>query len=251
MVFRIPGDDESLFHFGEAPHEGLPGEALKVLIWNVWKGKGKDPWRKDLAQLSGDRDLILLQEAVSAPHMTEIFHESKGRHEWHMAASFLWNTDDSHHTGVITGSSAKTKERRFLRGKERELFLFTPKVSLSSLFGVQERDSALLVVNTHVVNFTTTASFVVFVNELVSLVAHHSGPVIVAGDFNTWNFRRTHELLKILAKLGLEQITFPGDPRFLKLDHVFVRGFVVDRSAVLAEIKSSDHFPLLVDLRYK
>lgn len=251
MPFRIPKDEETLFHFGEAPQEGLPGESLRVLIWNIWKGRLFKDWQRDFAALSADRDLILLQEAVTAPEMVEIFHGSKGRHEWHMAASFLWNRVGSHNTGVVTGAVAKPRERKFLRGSERELFWWTPKVSLGTLFGIQDREDSILVINTHVVNFTTTGSFVRFIEELVSLIEHHQGPLILAGDFNTWNFKRWHSLLKILARLDVLPIDFHADPRVLRLDHVFVRGFEVQEATVLSNIRSSDHFPLQVRLKYR
>lgn len=244
MVYRIPSDQDSLLIFGECEAEELTSERLRVLVWNVWKGKRGAAWRKDFLKLAGDRDLVMLQEAITTPEMSELFHGRHVRHEWHMAASFEWRF--SHKTGVITGATAKPKSKTMLRGTDRELFVWTPKVSLGTNYGLGGRDS-LLVINTHVINFTTTRAFVRFVQQLVSLIEHHHGPVVLAGDFNTWNPGRSLSLTKILVKLGLQMVDFHVDPRLLKLDHVFTRGMKTLDAQIRSDIRSSDHFPLLLD----
>lgn len=244
MVYRIPSDQDSLLIFGECEAEELTSERLRVLVWNVWKGKRGAAWRKDFLSLAGDRDLVMLQEAITTPEMSELFHGRHVRHEWHMAASFEWRF--SHKTGVITGATAKPKAKTMLRGTDRELFVWTPKVSLGTNYGLGGRET-LLVINTHVINFTTTRAFVRFVQQLVSLIEHHHGPVVLAGDFNTWNPGRSLSLTKILLKLGLQMVDFHVDPRLLKLDHVFTRGMKTLDAQIRSDIRSSDHFPLLLD----
>ncbi|MBX2989432.1 MAG: endonuclease/exonuclease/phosphatase family protein [Bdellovibrionaceae bacterium] len=245
-MFRIPKHDQSILIFGESELPHLRKEALRLLVWNVWKGRGRDIWRRDLLSLSLDRDLILLQEAVADSSMSSYFQEASSRYEWRMAASFEWR---ERKTGVATGAVAKPFSSRYLRGREREFFLWTPKVSLSTSYSLHEGPE-LLVINTHVVNFTTTSSFVRFVEELVSLIEHHHGPLILAGDFNTWNLNRWQSLLGILFRLGVTPVTFGEDPRFLKLDHVFSRGLKMQSAVVRHDIKSSDHYPLLVDFEF-
>lgn len=243
MVFRIPGDDDSLISFGESRSRRFAAPHLRVLVWNVWKGRKGAAWRRDFQALSADRDLILLQEAVTAPEMSSLFH-SGGEHEWHMAASFQWR--QTHMTGVITGALASPLSKRFLRGTERELFLWTPKVSLGTHYDIEGRGS-LLVINTHVVNFTTTSAFVNFVRELLTLIESHQGPVLLAGDFNTWSVRRWLSLCNILIAIGLQPVDFHADPRVMKLDHVFIRGLRVVEACVRGDVRSSDHFPLLAE----
>lgn len=230
--------------FGESRLDRLVSDRLKVLVWNVWKGRRGELWRRDFHDLSADRDLILLQEAVAAPEMRAIFHADGGRHEWHMAASFKWNF--SHATGVVTGSLVRPTAKTFLRGTERELFVWTPKVTLSTQYQLQSENS-LLTINTHAVNFTTTGAYVKFVEELLRLIENHQGPVLFAGDFNTWNTRRWTSLLNILVSIGLYPVDFQADPRPLKLDHVFVRGMKPIAAQVRADVMSSDHFPLLAE----
>lgn len=246
-MFRIPKEEHSLLTFGQSTEPALAPEELSLLVWNVWKGKRGSPWEKDFQRLRDHRDIILLQEAVADDRMSQVFQACPRGQEWHMATSFAWSFSP-HPTGVITGSSAAVSDRRLLRGKERELFFLTPKVSLSTLYALQGRDDSLLVINTHVVNFTTTASFIRFVEELVGMLEAHKGPVVLAGDFNTWSLRRWQSLVGILDRLNLKHVDVGEDPRFVKLDHVFVRGLKVKQARVKNTVTSSDHFPLLVDL---
>lgn len=244
MVFRIPDEKNTMMVFGSSQVERLATNSFRVLVWNVWKGKTGPKWRKDFHDLALDRDLILLQEAVTDFEMSKIFRADDGRHEWHMACSFEWRF--SHRTGVITGALARPMVKSFIRGTERELFLWTPKVTLSTQYDVGS-SHPLMVINTHVVNFTTTKSYVTFVRELVGLIERHSGAVLLAGDFNTWSGGRWRSLLHILEALGLEHVNFGTDPRFLKLDHVFVRGLRTRTAQIRDDIRSSDHFPLLAE----
>lgn len=244
MVFRIPDDSSTMMVFGESRENRFTGDVLRVMVWNVWKGKTGPRWRRDFVNLAADRDLILLQEAVTAPEMMSLFATDAGPHEWHMAASFQWRF--SHMTGVITGGLCRPFAKSFIRGSERELFLWTPKVTLSTTYDL-EGHGPILVINTHVVNFTTNGSFVRFIEEILRLIEAHSDSVILAGDFNTWNPGRWRSLVHIFRAIGLEAVDFNADPRAMKLDHVFVRGLKPVRAFVRGDIKSSDHYPLIAD----
>lgn len=248
-MFRIPHHEQSLLVFGESPSSKLSQDILRLLVWNVWKGRKGDAWREDLLTLTADRDLVLLQEAVTDSAMSTLFHDANSRHEWHMAASFQWRFSAKNRTGVATGAVAKPQRSQYLRGSERELFLWTPKISLGTHYHIEGNASELLVINTHVVNFTTTSSFVRFIEELITLIGEHQGPLILAGDFNTWNVKRWKSLVGLLHRLGVDAVPFLEDRRILKLDHVFVRGLAPITSQVCHHIKSSDHFPLLVDFK--
>lgn len=205
-------------------------------------------WQEDFLRLSLDKDLILLQEALHGGWMPEIWSQHFPQHHWKMATSFAFRDLK---TGVATGSRFAVSFVDCLRGKERELFFGTPKISLASkyLFPKLQSDvhhDELLVINTHVVNFTTTAGFVRFVEELLAMVDSHQGPLIIAGDFNTWNYRRWFSLLKILAQFEIKPTEFDFDPRMMKLDHVFVRGLRVTKAVIHHQILTSDHYPLEV-----
>lgn len=247
MAFSIPKRHDSLKEMGGGKFVGTP-DIIKLLVWNVYKGRHREKWRKDFLKLSADKDLILLQEALDDGWMSNIWLNDCPDHHWKMATSFTYKKNN---TGVATGSRFQASFIDFIRGKERELFFWTPKVSLASKYQFTEskfeqKDHELLVINTHVVNFTTTAAYVRFVEELLEMVQGHSGPLIIAGDFNTWNFKRWFHLLRILAQLEIKPIEFDQDPRILRLDHVFVRGFRVSQALIHDQVFSSDHYPIEV-----
>lgn len=243
VPFRIPSLEESLHQFGEALHPKIPHHEFHLLVWNVWKGKRGEQWKKDFRRLSVEKDLILLQEAMLDQHMPVLWKEHFADYQWNLAASFEYNSGVR--TGVATGSRIRLNDINLIRGSNRELFIWTPKISLATkhLLSHSEEDH-LLVVNTHVVNFTTTNAFTQFIQELVDVIEHHKGPLILAGDFNTWSFRRWLNLNEILARLNVLPVDFNSDPRLLKLDHVFIRGMKVDKAILRHDITSSDHYPI-------
>ena len=80
----------------------------------------------------------------------------------------------------------------------------------------------------------------------------HRGPIVLAGDFNTWSDARFDLVREIAGRLGLVEISYADDRRVLFLghhvDHVFVRG--LDVVAVnVGPVKSSDHNPVEAVLR--
>lgn len=250
MAFSIPKKGDTILQFGTGKLIASPAD-IKLLVWNVYKGRHQEKWKKDFLALSVDKDIILLQEALHEGWMPNIMSQHFPEHHWKMATSFAFRDLK---TGVATGARFKASFVDFIRGTERELFWGTPKVSLASKYTfselAQDHRDDLMVINTHVVNFTTTSAFVRFVEELLSLISEHRGPLILAGDFNTWNFRRWFNLLKILAQFGVRPTEFDFDPRVLKLDHVFVRGLRVTKAVIHDKVLSSDHYPLEVWLEF-
>lgn len=246
--FSIPCSSDSLISVGEFSEKTLPEKDLKVLIWNVYKGK--DPrWEKEFRDIIQGHDLVLLQEAVTDHRMPKIWRDDFAKYAWNMAASFHLNPQ--HATGVVIGAMAESFDLKFVRTKSRELFILTPKIALLSQFKIHGRKDKLMVVNTHSLNFTTTSLFIKSVEEKVQQIESHKGPLIFAGDFNTWNTRRWILLVQILSELKLYPVDFANDTRFFKLDHVFVRGIDIHQNQVLHGFKGSDHTPLEVVLSFE
>jgi endonuclease/exonuclease/phosphatase (EEP) superfamily protein YafD len=246
--FYVPAEDKSLITVGICSEKTLPEKDVKVLIWNVYKGK--DPrWGQEFRDLIRGHDLVLLQEAVTDHVMPKIWREDFPKYAWNMAASFHLNPQ--HATGVAIGARAEFFDLKFVRTKSRELFLLTPKIALLSQFKIHGRKEKLLVVNTHSLNFTTTNLFIKSLEEKIQVIADHQGPLIFAGDFNTWNTRRWILLVQMLSQLKLVPVEFREDNRFLKLDHIFVRGINVHTTEVLHGFKGSDHFPLEMHMSFE
>ena len=108
--------------------------------------------------------------------------------------------------------------------------------------------------NIHSVNFTLgAAEFRDQLSQLAYLLKQHDGPIVLAGDFNTWNDERIRALEKrLIDPLSLEKVQF--DPRRLRtvfehnLDYVFFRNLIVVAYEV-RETKVSDHNPMWVSFK--
>lgn len=248
--FRIPPSSQSLSVFSQSERTTFNADHFRLLVWNVYKGKKGLLFHEDFRKMAMSADLILLQEAMLDQTMPELWQTVQPLHHWKMASSFAY-IHNKIHTGVATGSRVLATEYFYVRSSEKELMFWTPKVSLCSFYPIVEINQRLLVINTHVVNFTTTKAFVRFVLELVGLIQKHEGPLILAGDFNTWNQGRWRELLAVLDQFQIVHVPFDPDPRFLKLDHVFLRGVEVQEARVNSSIQSSDHYPLELTLKIK
>ncbi len=76
-------------------------------------------------------------------------------------------------------------------------------------------------------------------------------PLIVAGDFNTWNSRRVVFIRDFARELSLQEVAFTHDKHIRKmfnkkLDHVFYRDLHVEYSKVIKSDGFSDHNPMVV-----
>ena len=105
--------------------------------------------------------------------------------------------------------------------------------------------------------------------DLRQLVEHLDGPLIVTGDFNTWNEPRLEAVEALRGGLGLVEVCaeIPGgkkghmpiesirkavglDPR-LHLDRLYVRGLEPLRASWLEEYEASDHVALCATLEFE
>jgi len=237
---------ETMISFGpSAPEKPLPLNTLRLFIWNIHKGT--DPRLvQDFEELSNGAHLVLFQEAVSAPAFTLKLLNANPSLEWTMAKAFRqW--DDSY-TGVATGSTVKPLGQDVIISEAKEPVIKTPKTILLSYFSLENSKEELLVANIHGINFVSLKDYKTQIHQLLEKIQGHQGPLIVAGDFNTWDPARWIFLQKALKPLGLQVVTTPES--FMNLDHIFVRNLRAKLVFDLSDIDSSDHAPLLVDLTY-
>ncbi len=216
---------------GSAPRSELP-ETFELLCWNIYKERrrGVVP---ELERFAARADLVLLQEAVRP--------DTLPTRSWTMVQAFRFVRGGAP-AGVATGSVAPPMQQLPLHSPEREPFARTPKSALVTKVPI-EGDAVLLVVNVHGVNFRRADALHDQLAALEPIVAEHVGPVVVAGDFNTWSPRRVAVVDAFAARLGLAPVfTDRGGPR---LDGVFQRGLSVRHADVLTT-RSSDHAALRV-----
>ena len=242
----IPSDDNVYKNWGNSSVERFDQSRLRILVWNIFKAK-REGFKEDFFNLSNEYDLILLQEFIS-DNFIEKFWNSLTAFRADYAVSFIRNGQS---TGVATLSRAPIKSSSWIRSVPREPITGTPKMIIINNYEFGSHD--LLVANIHGINFVSTYNFQQQLNQLKNAIKLHDGPMIVAGDFNTWNENRMKTLDKMCDMLKLTRVSFPGRYKYntSELDHILVRGLVVKNPRILSNITTSDHFPLSIELSSK
>lgn len=236
--------DDELQHLGNARQPVL-GPVIHVLVWNILKAK-RATWASDFQQLMGDRDLALLQEAVFNAPSDPLFTINDGL-EWIMARSFRHPRTQVEH-GVKTGCVVAPSEQHFYMSPHSEPVSQTQKLLLTTLYPLEGEGEQLLVLNMHAINFVSVHKYVEQLDQLRAALEPHAGPVILAGDFNTWNPARLGFFKQVARNAGLTEAVMQRQSRLAHmnqhLDHVFYRGLKLHEVQSLEHYQSSDHAPI-------
>lgn len=229
--------------------EQLP-DTIDVLVWNAYKGSKRD-FREDAFRLMKKTHLNIFQECVQEKKFDEVI-SLFNRLEVEEATSWGLN-------GVCTSSQVKSLETQAIKTEVRELFFFTSKATLITTYPMISRAGdikELLVINVHMINFRAITAFREHLEQLRPRLETHEGPVIVAGDFNTWVDARKRVVTEFFKEFEIEEVQFAKDknnldPRasfFGVLDRAFIRGLEVKKTQVYQEVMSSDHKPFSMQL---
>ena len=231
------------FSYGQA-RSGHSTETLKLLVWNVLKFK-RDGVLTDLQALGAVSDLTLMQEGAYSidlekdllgilPNFQQVFYPSF--------------CDDSQTAfGVQINSKFSVSQAQNWPAPDAEPFSTIHK--MTGYAQVMWNGEIVHVINTHALNFNAGGPFERQIDDVYEKIKDLKGPVIWAGDFNTWNFwsdGRLEYLVAATEDLGLKQVEFKEDTRKLKLDHIFYRGFKLKNSAIVP-VSTSDHNALVVE----
>lgn len=231
--------EPSTLDAGRASAEALPTE-FTLLSWNTHKQRDRR-FAAELVRFAAGSELLLLQEAIEHDPAWSLVPDG---HAWTLVVAFELGRAEVA-TGVATGSSATPQRERALLSPHREPLTCTPKSALVSWLSVAGAAEPLLLVNLHGINFRRAARLDAQLQTLDPLLEVHAGPVVVAGDFNTWSRRRREVVDAFARRHGLRS---PFDERVdLRFDNVYVRGLAVVDAQVLPS-RSSDHDALRVEL---
>ena len=219
---------------------GLDPEKVRVLTWNVHKGDDAG-WLTDLASFGAEHDVVLIQEARLSDPLRRVLSEEDLH--WALAGAFRFRDLD---TGVLTAARTRSDLACMLRATEPLTRI--PKAVVVTRYPFAGSRASLLVANVHAVNFTLGTSRLREQLEAVAAVlARHDGPVILAGDFNTWSVARRRAVDAIALRLGLRAVSLDPDERsrFLgePVDQIYYRG-LVPGAASAVPVRSSDHNPV-------
>ena len=223
----------------------LNSRSFRVLNWNSHKGSNKK-WQKDFERLTSHSDLVILQEGYLTNDLQELLN--KKQYNWDIARAFAYNDI---YAGVLTGSRVKPDFLCSFRVPEPLSGI--PKTVLITRYPFSGTEETLLVANIHMINFSLDISaYNAQLEKIAEAVSQHRGPLIIAGDFNTWNKERLGALADFTKQLGARAVTFTKDHRATFMghhfDHIFYRQ-LVPLEAFTEKVTTSDHNPMLVTFR--
>lgn len=248
--YEIPPLDESHIVMGTPQNSKLNGKSIKVLVWNLLKAERKN-WKRDFINLSANKDILLLQEGY-LNRRTEDTFKALRMFRFDMGVSFLYKKDNKTPTGTVVGSRVAPVDAGFLRTKDYEPLIKTPKTLTYAKYPIRGRKQTLLAISLHGMNFTKQYAYNNQIDQALTLIDAHKGPVIFAGDFNSRTKKRLKYLKDRMKARDLKELSYLNDKRMKVfgniLDHTFARGFLVRNSRVLHHIKSSDHKAIELDL---
>jgi endonuclease/exonuclease/phosphatase (EEP) superfamily protein YafD len=261
LSMLLPATLVAVFYLSPAPAEGQAapcsaelgqllttegqelGDKLEILSWNIQKSSNIG-WADDLVRYGDGVDLAFIQEAsmqagIAQTIPTEMFRA--------FAAGY---TTASQETGVMTLSASSPSVHCNLTSWEP--WLGTPKATSITEYSLRDRDERLLTINLHAVNFAFgLVEFQKQFQALTDVLGQHQGPVIVAGDLNTWSGKRQDLVDNFMTQHGLGPVAFEPDLRTTTfghaLDHIYVRGMRAEFAQVI-QVTTSDHNPLRVRL---
>ena len=245
----IATSERAPFASNSSPFYSYPtpinSDSFFILSWNIYKGQ-EENWAGDLFRLSADQDIVLLQEAS----LNEELHEILNHHDlcWGLNNAFIYNGVE---TGVLMASKIPPLDSIGLR--HIEPLIRVSKTILINRYPLSGTSSTLMVANIHGINFTLgTRSYKKQLAEMQKILSTHSGPLIVAGDFNNWSRERTkimHEMAAALSLMRLKYESSDQSERFGgNVDHIFYRGLEPLSHSYL-QVSSSDHNPISAQFR--
>lgn len=249
--FKVLPESQSLSTRGVGIQRELEPASIKALIWNIKKSE-MSSWKSEFTQYGKGANLFLIQEAFENETFESTLSTFNGA-QWDMGISFLYRRYGDAATGTMVGSMAIPLEVQVRHSVDREPVTGTPKAVTFAKYDLAGKDEDLLVVSVHAINFETTGAFKRQMDQIEAEVSRHQGPLLVAGDFNTWSKSRNTYLCKMVKRLGLRESEYiNGDARMsfkgLFLDHVYTKGIEVKSAEVVSTSTGSDHKPFVVEM---
>ena len=237
-------------------------DSIRILNWNIHKEGNLSEWKKVITHIVKDKkpDFILLQE-VRLDGKVGDFISKDLKYGWEFSPNLYQGRYDAY-SGVLTASHIKPKMVESALSNGTELFSKIQKTVLFTKYPIGSPSLELLVVNIHGININIDLDgFKEQIRYIAEVVMRHDGPVILAGDFNTWREARLDHLSKLVKEMELVKIDFGSNADYVEtmfgnpLDHIFISKekleVIKGSQDVIVDIKSSDHSPLFVELRIR
>lgn len=169
-----------------------------------------------------------------------------------MAVSFI-DTKVNVATGVSTASRIPPIDISYQRSHHREPLIDTPKMIIQTKYELEGLEESLLLLNIHAINFVSAQKLEHQLLATTEVIKEHQGPIVFAGDFNTWSKKRIRLLKSFFSSHQFTEISFSNGNQRTKvfgniIDYIFVKGLRAHESTIYDHLNSSDHKALSVNL---
>ncbi|MDD3592186.1 MAG: endonuclease/exonuclease/phosphatase family protein [Sulfurovum sp.] len=219
-------------------------DTFGVLCWNIYKQNKKHfHFKHYLHTLHKEKsiDICIMQEAA--------FSDQERFALEHCTYDAAANIEvNGGFYGVLTASLVASKRANAYLSEGRESLFGPHKSLLVSCYPLSD-GRELLILNVHAINFRESRHYRRELEHFLLKVRDHKGPMIIAGDFNTWNNLRMKKLYLLCEGLELQRVPFSQDDKIKSfmghhLDFIFFRGLELLEYEVIEEDTISDHNPL-------
>lgn len=194
--------------------------------------------RQNIGRFCAHHDFVALQEWVSTLHVRE--------DEYITSCTTFRIPFRNVETGTATISRHKPLTSSTIQSRNRELGVTTHKSMVITSYSLYDGE-VLHIANIHSLNFVTNGVWKKQIDDCVEHLPTH-GPLIFAGDFNTWNPARFDYLEKKLQEHHLRYANYDHSI-IMRLDHIFTRGIEVLETSEDINMHTSDHYPVIMRFR--
>lgn len=239
-------------------------DTFNVLVWNVQKMTYKAVNYKEVSgnqyhHLKGifdnylnvlNVDFCLLQEVQLNNNEGDNFLLNTNYSFIHSSNYYI--PDDSARLGTTILTNKKIDSVQIEQSNVRAFYNTGMSKSATYAWMPLNNDSNLLVVSIHAINIVNNNTFEKHINQVYETIKTHQGPILFAGDFNTWNKTRYKRLKALFSPLDLhitESYKYVGGKRLQwgkhPLDQILTRGITIIDTIFVGELDApADHAPL-------
>jgi endonuclease/exonuclease/phosphatase (EEP) superfamily protein YafD len=200
-----------------AGSKGFNASGFSLLSWNIQK-ENREGWENDFVRLSQNADILIIQEAFLTAELRRLLNRRP--YYWHLVIAFEYQDVK---TGVLTAATIAPDFLCPLRATEPLIGI--PKTILITRYPLANTHHSLTIANIHMINFAPHIS------------AFHD---------------QARQMTEILVNHQLEPADFKTDLARkvfgYTVDRIYYRGLTLEEALVI-EVTSSDHNPLLVRFR--
>ncbi len=212
------------------------GAEFSVATWNIQKG-GTSGWAELLHV--HQPDIALIQEVTTDPLQVLSPLETALGESYRWLLNPAWIMSDGYATGTLNMSHYEVTNHELLLSQDVEPFAATPKSMIMTDYLIP-MCGEVRVINLHMLNFNLGSAYGRQLEQLSDAIKNHQGPLVVAGDFNSWNIFRENTLFWWAEGLGLSHVETARHTWVFVLDHIFYKNLTL-KEAEEVPTSLSDH----------